>query len=123
MPSLEPCILVVDDDPDFRSALTDILSDEGYPLLQAANGREAFELLASHRPRLMLVDLMMPVMSGLEFLQKVRRDHVLKTIPVIVMTAANDAMLTVRLDLPVVYKGDLRTVLQTVRSRLGADPS
>jgi CheY-like chemotaxis protein len=123
MPSLDSCILVVDDDPDFRSALTDILSDEGYPLLQAANGREAFELLVSHRPRLMLVDLMMPVMSGLEFLQKVRRDQVLKTIPVIVMTSANDAMLTVRLDLPVVYKGDLRTVLQTVRNRLGAEPS
>jgi CheY-like chemotaxis protein len=115
-----PLILLIDDDSDFRNGLSDILSDEGYQPMHAADGREAFHLLVSIRPQLMLVDLMMPVMSGIEFLQKVRRDPRLKTIPVIVMTAANDAMLTVRLDLPVVYKGDVRTITQLVWRRLNA---
>ena len=57
-------VLVVEDDPDVRSALNDLLEAEGYEVETASNGKEALERLAEHRPGLVLLDLMMPVMSG-----------------------------------------------------------
>ena len=82
-------ILVVDDDQDLRDAIADILSDEGYRVGQAGNGAEALTYLRTHeKPDLILLDLMMPVMDGLQFRREQRRDPLLAEIPVVVLTAA-----------------------------------
>ena len=65
-----PTILVIDDDPAVRTALVQILDDEGYRAVGAENGRDALALAGSEAPRLILLDLMMPVMDGWQFLQK-----------------------------------------------------
>ena len=113
-----PSVLIVDDDSDFRRVLGEALADEGYRIVEAVNGKEALDRLAVEHPQLMLVDLLMPTMSGLELLQKVRKTPTLRGIPVVVITAANDAMLSIKLDVPVIYKGDIETVLRVVRRSL-----
>jgi CheY-like chemotaxis protein len=81
-------ILVVDDDAQIRSALTEMLDDEGYASLSASNGAEALSLLRSHHSiGLVLLDLMMPVMNGHEFLAEQRRDPALADIPVVAISA------------------------------------
>ena len=82
-------ILVVDDDPDIRAALCDLLEVEGYSTAGAANGQEALDRL--HEPQhgisLVLLDMMMPVMDGRTFLEEQQKDHALADIPVVVVTA------------------------------------
>jgi CheY-like chemotaxis protein len=97
-------VLIVDDDRDVRDAMAELLSDEGYECLQAKNGLEALAVLKIERPGLLLVDLIMPIMNGVDFLVRLRQDPALRDIPVITMTAANDRMVGVKLDGPVLHK-------------------
>jgi CheY-like chemotaxis protein len=82
-------IVVVDDDNDIREVVCQALRDEGYSTIEASNGREAIELLQTmgDRPQLILLDLMMPVMDGWEFLMGIDEDPLLHRIPVALMTA------------------------------------
>jgi two-component system response regulator (stage 0 sporulation protein F) len=66
----KPTVLIVDDDPSMRKLITEVLSLEGYPLETATNGREALDLLQSGRPRVILLDLKMPILDGEGFLQE-----------------------------------------------------
>ncbi|HLZ23113.1 MAG TPA: response regulator [Ktedonobacterales bacterium] len=59
-----PTILIVDDDPAIRKMLVEMLSLEGYPTETATNGREALDHLATSAPRVVLLDLLMPVVDG-----------------------------------------------------------
>ncbi|MEC4670122.1 MAG: response regulator, partial [Nitrospirota bacterium] len=81
-------ILVVDDDPDIVGTLKDRLESLGYDPLTASDGLRALELIDQQTPRLMLLDLEMPKMSGLEVFKRLaqsrQNEHEL---PVIVMTA------------------------------------
>ena len=97
-------VLIVDDDRDVRDAMAELLSDEGYECLQARNGLEALAILKVERPGLLLVDLIMPIMNGVDLLARLRQDPALCEIPVIAMTAANDRMVGVKLDGPVLHK-------------------
>ena len=83
-------ILVVEDNTINREMLTTILEDT-YTVFAAENGREALDILRSHAGSisLILLDLIMPVMDGYEFLDTVRPDPELSLIPVIVMTQNN----------------------------------
>src|SRR5262245_54428513 len=82
-------IMVVDDDVDIRDALSDMLDDFGHPVVTARNGREAIDQLQSDPlPSLILLDLMMPVMDGYEFLEAKRKDARIASIPVAILTAA-----------------------------------
>jgi CheY-like chemotaxis protein len=84
-------VLVVEDDDDIRATLEDVLAGDGYAVSGAANGREALALLETlARPCLILLDLMMPVMNGREFLAALRADDALAPIPVVIVSAWPD---------------------------------
>ncbi len=80
-------VLVVDDHPDVRDAVRRSLEREGWAVDEAENGREALERLAEQTPSIVLLDLMMPVMDGFEFVVQMRRVEAWRTIPVVVVTA------------------------------------
>jgi|SRR6186713_693004 CheY-like chemotaxis protein len=80
-------VLIVDDDETAREALAAFLEAEGYPVLEAANGREALDQLQRDSIGAILLDLMMPVMDGWEFRAAQIRDPTLVRIPVMVITA------------------------------------
>src|SRR6185295_16292760 len=81
-------ILVVDDDSDIRDSLREVLEDEGYSVACVGNGREALEFLHREpRPRVILLDLMMPIMDGWQFRREQKRDPAIADIPLIVITA------------------------------------
>jgi two-component system response regulator MprA len=63
-------VLVIDDDPDILQTLALCLSTEGYRVLMASNGQEALDTLARERPAVVLLDLMMPVMDGWQFVSE-----------------------------------------------------
>lgn len=67
-----PRVLVVDDDPDIRRMLEDVLTDEGHQVRVASNGREALAFVEHQSVDLILLDLMMPVMDGPAFYQAYR---------------------------------------------------
>jgi CheY-like chemotaxis protein len=82
-------VLVVDDDPDIRDALCELLEGEGYRAASASNGQEALTYLNSKEPPcVILLDLMMPIMDGWEFRRQQQIDPRLSKIPVVVITAA-----------------------------------
>ena len=80
-------ILVVDDDQEILNLLELALTDEGYAVSCARNGREALDILASEIPGLILLDLMMPVMNGWALCQEIKSNDTLREIPVILMSA------------------------------------
>jgi CheY-like chemotaxis protein len=86
----EVCVLVVDDDPEIRDMTAALLEAAGYSVATAADGKEAFSLLRSVRPALIVLDVCMPIMSGAEFRELQRRDRDLLRIPTVVMTARSD---------------------------------
>lgn len=81
-------LLIVDDDPDMREALGEVLAAEGYRVATARDGREALTILASVRPAVILLDLMMPGMDGWTFRAAQRADARLATIPVVLLSAS-----------------------------------
>jgi CheY-like chemotaxis protein len=81
-------ILVVDDDAEILESLRDALEDAGYDVTTARHGREGLDRLASMSPpSLILLDMMMPVMSGPEFLDAIREDRRFSEVPVVVVSA------------------------------------
>ena len=80
-------ILVVDDDPDIRELVGQILSDNNYDLVTAADGEEALEIIKNRRFDLIIMDLMMPGISGMEVCQQIKQDPDLSEIPIIMLTA------------------------------------
>src|SRR6202171_4029953 len=76
-------ILVVDDDPQIRRVMRATLTAQGYTIVEARDGQEALEKLRSERPDLVLLDMNMPVMDGLEACREIRRDS---EVPVIMLT-------------------------------------
>ena len=67
-----PHVLIVEDDPDVREMLELVLQTSGYTTDTAANGQQALERVHERRPCLIVLDLMMPVMSGWEFRERRR---------------------------------------------------
>lgn len=81
-------ILVVEDDPENRDVMVEVLRAEGYSAFGAGDGLEALRYLAEHSPpRLILLDLMMPRMTGWEFRVRQRSDPRLADIPVLLVSA------------------------------------
>jgi CheY-like chemotaxis protein len=80
-------VLVIDDDEDVRWALVELLQLLGFVAVGAANGAEGLRLASERVPRLILLDLRMPVMNGWQFLEHRRGSASLASIPVAVVTA------------------------------------
>jgi CheY-like chemotaxis protein len=83
-------VLVVEDDDEVRASLVEAIADQGYGIVEARNGREALDRLAQAKPCVVLLDLMMPVMDGWEFLDRMHQDPSNDNIPVCVVTALPD---------------------------------
>jgi len=80
-------VMVVDDNPDFLHLMELMLKQAGYRPLLAQSAMAAMDLLEAHKPVAILLDIMMPVRSGFEFLENLRWDARFGTIPVVVITA------------------------------------
>lgn len=78
-------LLIVDDQVGIRILLLEVFSTEGYETFQAANGRSALEIVKAHTPDLVLLDMKIPGMDGLEILKKIKEFD--SKIKVIMMTA------------------------------------
>jgi len=83
-------VLVVDDDANIRKMIVAALKRDGYTFLEAPNGREALDLMRSDHPDVVVLDLMMPVLSGWDVLRERSSDEDLMRIPVIIVSANRD---------------------------------
>lgn len=86
----EKTILVVDDEKDLLDLIEYNLKKEGFNVLKAENGEEGIEKAKEFHPDLVLMDIMMPKMDGMEAVEKMRKDDELKSIPIIFLTARSD---------------------------------
>jgi two-component system alkaline phosphatase synthesis response regulator PhoP len=95
-------VLVVDDEPNVREYLAQILLDAGFRVLTAGDGNEAMEIIQRERPDFISLDLVMPRKSGHKLLYELRKDRELSRIPVLIVTAhAQDEL----------GEGDLKDIL------------
>ncbi len=85
-----PTIIITDDRRTSRHMIRNILEPEGYKLLEAENGKEALELCQTHQPDLLLMDIVMPVMDGLEACKLLKKKNNENFIPVLMFTAFDD---------------------------------
>jgi len=85
-------VLVVDDEIHIVHVVAIKLRNNGFEIVTAANGAEAFELVSSEKPDIIVTDFQMPVMTGLELVEKIRQNEATKDIPVILLTARNFAI-------------------------------
>jgi two-component system sensor histidine kinase/response regulator len=88
-------ILIIDDQKQNLQLLTTVLSALGHEVIAASSGRQAFELLEVHTPGLILLDVLMPEMNGIEVCRKIKEDARWKDLPVIFLSAADDKNLIV----------------------------
>ena len=119
-----PHIFVVEDDPDARAALVVLITDAGYAVSTAGDGQQALDLLMhGYRPKLMIVDLMLPNVSGSEFLHYIQTDAELRLIPRIVVTAMPEGTVRVVADVILYKPCDFDRLLETIRRLVPLEPS
>ena len=120
-----PTILIVDDEQDCRSPLTRLLQIEGYQITQASDGLEALQRVEEHKTDLILLDLLMPRLAGVGFLERLRDNPAHKQIPVFLVTASHDPKLLGRAkELGIteyLFKGDVpfMRMLELIKKTLG----
>lgn len=119
-----PDILVVENDPDFRDLVEDVLESMGARVWQAADGCEALALCAARPFHLIITDQRMPRVCGIELVSRLRRAR--RTWPILMLTASPDDLEGVRSQLDGVTTlakpVDLRVLLETTQQLLGAHP-
>jgi CheY-like chemotaxis protein len=82
------CVLIVDDEEDVRESVRDVVEMVGCSALMAANAKEALALLVHRRPCLVVLDIIMPGMTGIQLLEEIRRKPELAGVPVVMSTSA-----------------------------------
>jgi len=88
----EPKVLVVDDEIHIIHVVAIKLRNNGYQVISAENGADAFELACTEKPDIVVTDYQMPVMSGLQLIEKLRQNEQTRDIPVIMLTARGFAI-------------------------------
>ncbi len=88
----EKKVLVVDDEIHIIHVVAIKLRNNGYEVVSAENGAEAYELVLSENPDIIVTDFQMPIMTGLELVQKLRQNDQTKDVPVIMLTARGFAI-------------------------------
>jgi len=83
-------VLVIEDEPYLCDLIADVLEAEGHQPSKAANGLDALSRVAESKPQLILLDLMMPVMDGWEFMTALRSNPDWQDIPIVIITAVYD---------------------------------
>jgi len=112
-------ILVVDDEAPARSGLSKLLEQEGYRVVQASDGQQALEVLAEEAPELIITDLQMPNMDGMELLGRLRERGI--EIPAIVATASGEvssAIAAMRAGAEDLARSELRAEAENLRRQL-----
>jgi DNA-binding response OmpR family regulator len=89
-------IVIIDDEFGLADVLTATLADIGFRVFSAANGKQGVEVMAEHPPDLVLLDYMMPLLDGVGVLKAMRLDPKLATVPVIMMSAMPEAVVSAR---------------------------
>lgn len=113
-------ILVVEDNREIQDSLKMALEVEGYDVFTADNGKEGMDQLAKMAPPcLILLDLMMPVMNGWEFVEEINKDMLLSTIPIVVVSAFGDKKGTPKSEGYIQKPIDLDALLNTVSKHCG----
>lgn len=113
-------ILVVEDDKDIRDMLAFALEVEGYDVARAANGKEGLDLLPNMSgPCLILLDMMMPVMNGWEFLRAMRKDDILAVIPIVIVSAFSEQLLDEDVQSVMKKPIDLEALYKIVKKNCG----
>jgi len=80
-------ILVVEDQPDNRQIIRDMLAPTDYEITEAENGEEALAAIAKQRPDLILMDIQLPIMDGYTAVSRIKADPALRSIPIIAVTS------------------------------------
>lgn len=83
-------ILIAEDQKGFRRVYRDVLEQDGYEVLEASNGEEAWEAIISQKPSLVLLDLGLPVLDGFRVLEKARRSDQTREIPIIIFSVLGE---------------------------------
>lgn len=114
-------ILLVEDDNNLRSVLSEELSEQGYEIYEACNGREALTVLGGASPNIILTDVSMPEMDGLELIQTLHRDYIGRFF-IIAMTAGIGDTKADGLDLMLLKAADALGAERTIKKpfRMGA---
>jgi two-component system response regulator (stage 0 sporulation protein F) len=84
----QPTVLIVDDEPGIRKMLVEVLQLEGYPTETAINGREAMDILARSGPRIVLLDLSMPVLDGWGVMRELEQNPAERTKHKVILVSA-----------------------------------
>lgn len=90
MNSKAKTILIVEDSPSVRAMLSDMLENEGYSVMEAADGREAFKMVEYLKFDLIITDLSMPVMDGIEFIRRAKKLPLCRFVPIVVLSSEED---------------------------------
>lgn len=85
----KPKILVVDDEPDVVEMIVLALTGEGFEVVQAYDGLSALDMVESEQPDLVLLDIMMPMMSGYQVCEQLKANPLTKDIPIVCLTSAS----------------------------------
>jgi CheY-like chemotaxis protein len=86
-PDANKSILIVEDEIEAREALAEFLEAKGYTVASAENGLAALDQIKAKKPKLILLDLMMPLMDGYTFLDQAIKRHLIEDVPVVITTS------------------------------------
>jgi DNA-binding response OmpR family regulator len=111
-------LMIVEDDADIREALVDGLTMEGFVVKAASDGEVALEMIKDSAPDLILLDLMLPRMTGWEVMEEMRRRPPLQTIPIVIITAARFASVAPKGSPTFIKPVRLERLIQSIRALL-----
>jgi len=118
-----PSILIAEDNPDSRDALRALLEAYGFAVLEAENGHKAVQTAIELQPDLVLMDIMMPVMDGLQATRNLRSSPDFRQVPIIALTAmagSRDMAMQAGCDEHLPKPIDIPILLETIRGLLPA---